>query len=218
MEEAHEVTTQTGSVPALQLKKELNREEPTFMVILLVDKQIQIRSQTPSENAYRMAPPKLVELKKQSDELLIVGFIRLAKLPFEAYVLSQKNKGRTLRLCIDYMALNEVTVQNRYGAFEFLVMPFGLTNAIGTFCTMMNKVLHEYLDQFVVVYLNAIMIFSPSLKELGWMRISYELSKSRELLLGREPDFVLMAVLEIFQHFAEFFPLLLIFIDGNMNK
>lgn len=160
-----------------------------------------------------MAPPKLVELKKQSDELLIVGFIRLAKLPFEAYVLSQKNKGRTLRLCIDYMALNEVTVQNRYplpiitdlfdqlngaryftkidlrssyyeiwiaqgdeqkttwitryGAFEFLVMPFGLTNAIGTFCTMMNKVLHEYLDQFVVVYLNAIMIFSPSLKELG---------------------------------------------------
>ena len=61
-----------------------------------------------------MAPPKLVELKKQSDELLIVGFIRLAKLPFEAYVLSQKNKGRTLRLCIDYMALNEVTVQNRY--------------------------------------------------------------------------------------------------------
>ena len=42
----------------------------------------------------------------------------------------------------------------RYGAFEFLVIPFGLTNAPATFCTLMNKLFHPFLDQFVVVYLD----------------------------------------------------------------
>lgn len=45
----------------------------------------------------------------------------------------------------------------RYGSFEFLVMLFGLTNATTTFCTLMNKVFHQFLDKFVVVYLNDIM-------------------------------------------------------------
>ena len=47
-----------------------------------------------------------------------------------------------------------------YGSYEFLVMPFGQTNALGRFCNLMNNVLFDYLDDFVVVYLDDIVICS----------------------------------------------------------
>ncbi|KAL0378357.1 UNVERIFIED_CONTAM: RNA-directed DNA polymerase [Sesamum radiatum] len=59
----------------------------------------------------------------------------------------------------------KTTVVTRYGAFEFLVMPFGLTNAPATFSTLMNLVLHGFLDEFVVVYLDDIVIYNGTLAE-----------------------------------------------------
>ncbi|KAL0445455.1 UNVERIFIED_CONTAM: Retrovirus-related Pol polyprotein from transposon [Sesamum latifolium] len=53
----------------------------------------------------------------------------------------------------------------RYGAFEFLIMPFGLMNAPATFSTLMNQVLHGFLDEFMVVYLDNIVIYSRTLAE-----------------------------------------------------
>ncbi|TID01823.1 Transposon Tf2-9 polyprotein [Colletotrichum higginsianum] len=54
--------------------------------------------------------------------------------------------------------------RTRKGLFEYLVMPFGLTNAPATFQTMINHVLSEFIDIFVVVYLDDILIFSPTLE------------------------------------------------------
>jgi hypothetical protein len=67
-----------------------------------------------SKRAYRVSGPKLVELKKQIDELLEKGYIRPSTSPWAAAVLFMEKKDGTKRMCIDYKSLNEVTIKNKY--------------------------------------------------------------------------------------------------------
>jgi hypothetical protein len=63
---------------------------------------------------YRMATPELAELKEHIKELLEKGFIRPSSSPWGAPVIFVLKKDGTQRLCVDYRALNEVTVKNKY--------------------------------------------------------------------------------------------------------
>jgi hypothetical protein len=164
-----------------------------------------------SRPTYRLSPAELDELKKQLAELTAHGFIQPSKSPYGAPVLFVKKKGGELRMCIDYRALNKITIKNRYplprvdelldrlhgakyfskidlrsgyhqvrihpddvektafrtryGHFEFLVLPFGLTNAPATFMHLMQQIFRPYLDSFVIVFLDDILIYSRTLEE-----------------------------------------------------
>ena len=61
-------------------------------------------------------------------------------------------------------------------------MPFGLTNAPTTFMDMMNRVFHEYLDRFVIVFSDNILIFSKSMKEHEeHLRIVFQILREKKL-------------------------------------
>jgi hypothetical protein len=158
-----------------------------------------------------MAPPELAELKEHIKELLAKGFIRPSSSPWGAPVIVVPKKDGTQRLCMDYCAMNEVTVKNkyslpriddlfdqlrgacvfskidlrsryhqlkiwecdilktafisRYGLYEYTVMPFGVTNALIYFMYLMNRVFMEYLDKFVMVFINDLLVYSRSEEE-----------------------------------------------------
>ena len=78
--------------------------------------------------------------------------------------------------------VSKTAFRTRYGHYEFLVMPFRLTNALAAFIDLMNRVFHPYLDQFFIVFIDDILIYSRNVEEYAYhLRIVLQTLRDREL-------------------------------------
>ncbi|MCI00567.1 RNA-directed DNA polymerase (Reverse transcriptase), partial [Trifolium medium] len=78
--------------------------------------------------------------------------------------------------------IQKTAFRTRYGHYEYSVMPFGVTNAPGVFMEYMNRIFHTYLDQFVVVFIDDILIYSKSEEEHAeHLRIVLQVLKEKKL-------------------------------------
>ncbi|GKC99030.1 putative reverse transcriptase domain-containing protein, partial [Tanacetum coccineum] len=137
---------------------------------------------------YRLAPSELQELSTQLQELSDKGFIRPSSSPWGALLqgssvyskIDLRSVYHQLRVRDEYILKTAFRIH--YGHYEFQVMPFGLTNAPAVFMDLMNQVCKSYLDKFVIVFIDDILIYSKSEEEHAeHLKLILELLKKEEL-------------------------------------
>ncbi|GKE36371.1 putative reverse transcriptase domain-containing protein, partial [Tanacetum coccineum] len=136
-----------------------------------------------AKSPYRLAPSELEELSGQLKELQDKDYRELNKLTvkncyplpriddlFDQLQGSQFFSNIDLRSGYHQLRVHEddipkTVIKTRYGHFEFTVMPFGLTNASAEFMDLINRVCRPYLDKFVIVFIDDILIYSKTQEE-----------------------------------------------------
>ncbi|GKC12479.1 putative reverse transcriptase domain-containing protein [Tanacetum coccineum] len=150
-----------------------------------------------SKSLYRLAPFELEELSEQLKELQVKELNKLTvkngyPLPriddlFDQLQGSQFFSKIDLRSGYHQLRVHEDDIRKtafrtRYGHFEFIVMTFGLTNGPSVFMDLMNRVCRPYLDKFVIVFIDDILIYSKTREEhVEYLKLVLELLKKEKL-------------------------------------
>jgi len=112
--------------------------------------------------------PRINDLMDQLQRAIIFSKIHLKSIYHQIHVREKDNPQIAFRM--------------QYGHFEYLVMPFGMTNAPTVFMDNMNRIFHPYLDKFVVVFIDDILISSKSKEEHAkHLRIVLEILREKKL-------------------------------------
>ncbi|GJR89375.1 putative reverse transcriptase domain-containing protein [Tanacetum coccineum] len=146
---------------------------------------------------YRLALSEIKELSDQLQELSDKGFIRPSSSPWGAPVLIDdlfdQLQGSSVYSKIDLRSgyhqlrvreedIPKTAFRTRYGHYKFQVMSFGLTNAPAIFMDLINRVCKPYLDKFVIVFIDDILIYSKNKQEHEeHLKLILELLKKEEL-------------------------------------
>ncbi|GJZ10095.1 putative reverse transcriptase domain-containing protein [Tanacetum coccineum] len=163
---------------------------------------------------YRLAPLEMQELSDQLQELadrdgsfrMCIDYRELNKLTvknrypfpriddlFDQLQGSSTYSKINLRLGYHQLRVRDEDIpktafRTRYGHYEFQVMPFGLTNAPAVFMDLMNRMCKPYLDKFMIVFIDYILIYSRNKEEhANHLRIILELLK-KEKLYAKSPN------------------------------
>ncbi|KAE8690692.1 cytochrome P450 78A7-like [Hibiscus syriacus] len=173
---------------AIQLGKGIKKEDITYLAMLKEDDEIEKTDDLPliirdvlEENKYVMPPelPNKLPPRREVDHKIELGRAKV-------YTKMDLQKGY-YQVRITQGDEPKTACITRYGSYEWLVMPFGLTNAPATFCTLMNKLFQPYLDQFMVVYLDDIVVYSNSIREhVDHLKIVFKILRENELYVKKE--------------------------------
>ncbi|GJT64466.1 putative reverse transcriptase domain-containing protein [Tanacetum coccineum] len=149
-------------------KVEIICHEKVVKIPLLDGKVLRVLGERPEEKARF-----LMGVKKQEEIVVVRDFLE--------FFLEIDLRSGYHQLRVHEDDIPKTMFRNRYGHFEFTVMPFGLTNTPAIFMVLMNRVFRPYLDKFMIVFINDIIIYSKTQEEhVEHLRLILELLKKEK--------------------------------------
>ncbi|GKD08668.1 putative reverse transcriptase domain-containing protein, partial [Tanacetum coccineum] len=125
-------------------------------------------------------------LLRVDDKIRSANLLSLKRSAFDinigCKVFSKINLKGYHQLHVKDQDVSKTAFRTRYGHYEFLVMSFGLTNALAVFIDLMNRVCYEYLDIFIIVFIDDILVYSKTREEHeDHLRIVLEILHQKKL-------------------------------------